>query len=259
TQPRDDANPTQRQILLAGKDSIMAEFPGRALDFWTPVTDPSTLGILPQYSKGDAIHLNDAGHAVIAQVAENTNIMDPVPLALTLTAFTARWTGQNVLLQWTGVNDDPSDPILFDVQRSTNGNAFSSLYKMTTTVSGSWSYTDNDCPAGIAYYRLSWLDGAKTSYSKTIPINHSTGKLSIDNLYLSGGSQLVTDMELPAPGDASIAILSLSGRLILRKAYSGLPQSGTLSIPLPQLAGGEYVLKIMTSNGQTTAKPFVKF
>jgi lysophospholipase L1-like esterase len=259
TQPRDDANPTQRQLLLAGKDSIMAEFPGRALDFWTPVTDPSTLGILSQYSAGDAIHLNNAGHAVIARVAENANIMDPSPLALTLTGFNARWTGQDVLLQWTATNDDPHDPILFDVQRSTNGSSFTSLYKTTTAGSGSWSYTDNDCPAGTSFYRLSWLDGAKTSYSKTIPIDRSTHRLTIDNLYLSGGSALISEIELPDPGDASIVILSLSGRLILKKAYSGLSSSATLSIPLPALANGEYVLKIITPDGQATAKPFVKF
>src|SRR6185312_11992550 len=57
TQPRDDIAPALRQLALQGRDSILSEFPQRSLNFWDPVADPTTLGILTQYEFGDGIHL----------------------------------------------------------------------------------------------------------------------------------------------------------------------------------------------------------
>lgn len=261
TQPRDDASPAIRQLFLKGKDSILAEFPGRALDFWTPVVDPSTLGILAQYSAGDDIHLNNAGHAVIAQVAENAGIMTPIPLPLTLAAFSARWTDQGALLQWTMANQGSSHPVPVDVQRSLDGTTFSSLYRttVTTTTSVSSSWTDTRCPPGTSFYRLNWVEDAQVNYSRIVTVNRPGGTLSIGKVYLSGASLLVTEIEVPSAGTASISVLDFAGRLILHKDYTGLPPSATLSIPLPPLASGEYVMKVMTPDGQQTAKPFVLF
>ncbi|HVS97747.1 MAG TPA: hypothetical protein VHE54_14735 [Puia sp.] len=261
TQPRDDIPSGTRQILLQGKDSILTEFPGRSLDFWTPVTDPSTLGILSQYSAGDKIHLNNAGHAVLAQVAENASIMMPGPLALTLTDFNGRWSGQGVLLQWSATDDVANSPLLFDVQRSSDGSHFTSVYQTAarSTAAASWSWTDAHCPAGRNFYRLGWTEDAHLNYSRIITVDRPGGNLSIGKLYLSGRSVLVTEVGLPAAGTAFVTVMDLNGRLILRRDYAQLSATGTLSIPLPALAGGEYVLKINTSDGQQTAKPFVIF
>ena len=261
TQPRDDIPLSMRQTLLVGRDSILNEFNGRALNFWDPVTDPSTLGILAQYSAGDDIHLNNAGHAVIAQVAENANIMTPAPLALTLTGFTARLTGSKVLLEWTASNDNNGTPIRFDIQRSTDGNTFTSLYQTATTSNtnnDSWSWTDNYCPHGLSFYRLKGLQGTTNLYSKSIPINRPATSLSIGKLYLSSQSRLISDIEIPSPGDLSISIVNLSGIPVFQNRFSNLPPSGSITISLPPLAAGEYVLKACTPDGQTAVKPFVK-
>lgn len=263
TQPRDDIPLSTRQILLQGKDSIMAEFPSRSLDFWDPVVDPSTLGILSQYSAGDDIHLNNAGHALLAQVAEEAGIMDPTPLALSLTGFTAGWTGQGVLLQWTMAHDGAPDAVTYNVQRSPNSQTFTTIYSTgattAATATSNWSWTDTHCPNGTSYYRLSWTEDAQTMYSKIVSIDHASGALSIDKVYLPGGSQLISEIQLPSSGSASIAIMDLSGHYLLRAAYSGLPLSATLSISLPPMASGEYVLKVVTPDGQQSAKPFVIF
>jgi hypothetical protein len=261
TQPRNDIPTSVRQLLLEGRDSILNEFPQRTLDFWDPVVDPATLGILAQYGAPDGIHLNDAGHAAIALVAENANIMTQSPLPLTLIDFSARKTGQGVLLQWTTANNGAGDPVLFDVQRSTGNTAFNPVYTtgMETAASGNQSWTDSNCPAGIVFYRLRWLEGTQENYSKIVSIDHSTDRLTIGGLYLSGGSQLVTELVLPAPGKASIDIIDMSGRPVLRKDYTGLPTSATLRIDLPQIANGEYFFRIITSGGKQATKAFVKF
>lgn len=261
TQPRDDISTSLRQLALQGRDSILNEFPQRSLNFWDPVVDPSTLGILAQYSAGDGIHLNDAGHAAIALVAENAGIMTPTPLPLTLLDFSARKTGQDVLLQWTTAIDGATDPILFNVQRSTGNNTFTSVYNTATeaAAAGNWSWIDSNCPAGTVFYRLKWLEGTAEHYSKIVSIDNSTAGLSIDKVYLSGTSELMANLEVPSPGAASLSIHDLSGRLILRKDYTNLPSSILLSISLPTMAGGVYIVRVETPGGGLAVKRFVIF
>jgi hypothetical protein len=90
TQPRSNSaeygDPAQRAKLKELRDSILAEFPGHAIDFYSPVVDslpeispgvpnPNYLGALPKYGQGDSIHLNEAGHALLFQAVLAHNII----------------------------------------------------------------------------------------------------------------------------------------------------------------------------------------
>lgn len=261
TQPRNDIVTSLRQLALQGRDSILNEFPQRSLNFWDPVTDPSTLGILAKYSAGDGIHLNNAGHTAMALVAENAGIMTQSPLALTLIDFSALKNGRNVVLNWTTTDDGTTGAVTFTVQRSSGNTSFSPVYTQKTegSASGNWSWIDRNCPAGTVLYRLSWIEGTAQHYSRIVSIDNSTGSLSIDKVYLSGISQLTASLEIPSPGAASLTIHDMSGHLMLRKDYTALPSSTQLSIDLPTMAGGEYILRVETPAGGLAVKPFVIF
>jgi len=261
TQPRDDISPSLRQLALQGRDSILAEFPQRSLNFWDPVADPSTLGIQAQYEYGDGIHLNDAGHAALAVVAENAGIMTPIPLPLTLTGFGASRLGRDITLQWTTAFDGSGGPVVFEVQRSTGGTIFEPVYNSGSKppIAGTWSWTDSACPAGTVYYRLKWTEDAKDNYSKIVTIDNSGAGLDIDKVYQSGAAQLFTQLKIPSPGNATLTIHDLTGRLILRKEYTSLPSTVLLSVSLPSITAGEYVLRVQTPGGGLAAKPFVIF
>ena len=84
-----------RQKLLTLRDSILAEFPGHAIDFYTPIVDMALesspgvpnlnyLGILPQYAQGDGTHLNEDGHNVLFQqvLAKNIIPFGNLPLSI---------------------------------------------------------------------------------------------------------------------------------------------------------------------------------
>ncbi len=77
TQPRDFADLNQRMRLKTINDKIIAVYSYRVNDFLTTLST-STYSIKPQYSAGDGIHLNDAGHAIIA----NATLKDAVFLAV---------------------------------------------------------------------------------------------------------------------------------------------------------------------------------
>lgn len=81
TQPR-NFSMAQRALQVAVRDSILAVFAPRAIDFWSGTAD-SLDGILPIYDSGDGVHLNDAGHALLFQRVVHQAI--PWALADTLT------------------------------------------------------------------------------------------------------------------------------------------------------------------------------
>jgi len=68
SQPRDFAEVEQRQGLMDVRDAIQARFAPRAVDFWTELANPDGT-MKSSYNSGDGTHFNDAGHAILAQLA----------------------------------------------------------------------------------------------------------------------------------------------------------------------------------------------
>lgn len=65
TQPRDFPDPNQRLRLKTVNDKVIAVYTFHVNDFLNQLST-STYSINPLYSEGDGIHLNNAGHAIIA-------------------------------------------------------------------------------------------------------------------------------------------------------------------------------------------------
>ncbi|RVT49482.1 SGNH/GDSL hydrolase family protein [Rubrivivax albus] len=65
TQPRNDLAPSQREVLAAIDGALSGEL-GPCFVPLQPTLAGPTGGIHPDYAAGDGIHLNDAGHALIA-------------------------------------------------------------------------------------------------------------------------------------------------------------------------------------------------
>ncbi|HEY6726262.1 MAG TPA: SGNH/GDSL hydrolase family protein, partial [Polyangiaceae bacterium] len=66
TQPRNFDKPAQLQDLMDARDAIKARFSPHAIDFWTNIANADGT-IHASYDSGDGVHLNDAGHGVLAQ------------------------------------------------------------------------------------------------------------------------------------------------------------------------------------------------
>jgi lysophospholipase L1-like esterase len=66
TQPRDFPDPNQRMRLKTINDKVIAVYTFHVNDFLDQLST-STYSINPLYSEGDGIHINNAGHAIIAK------------------------------------------------------------------------------------------------------------------------------------------------------------------------------------------------
>jgi acyl-CoA thioesterase-1 len=73
TQPRDFPDPNQRMRLKTINDKVIAIYTFHVNDFLNQLST-STYSINPLYSEGDGIHLNNAGHAIIA----NATLKHPI-------------------------------------------------------------------------------------------------------------------------------------------------------------------------------------
>ncbi len=266
TQPRNDASTGTRQLLREGRDSVLAEFGTHALNFWDPVTDPTTLGILPQYNSGDGIHVNDAGHALFFQAAKAANIMGSAPLPLVLTDLRADWLQQAVLLVWSATNKDLAGaPFWFEIQRSPDGKSFQSLQHIDGTspaanTANNYSYTDNTPLPGKSYYRLRWMEGQQESFSRILSVMNPLTKFSISKIYRSaGGEGYLAEISLPQEKAVEVIIVNSSGLPVDRQSYS--PRAATTLIPVTagRLPAGVYFVRITLSDGTSATKPLTKF
>lgn len=77
SQPRDFTESEKRQGLMAARDKIQARFTPKAIDFWTDIANPDGT-IHSIYNSGDGTHLNDAGHAVLAQLVSTCAIPEVI-------------------------------------------------------------------------------------------------------------------------------------------------------------------------------------
>jgi len=77
TQPRDFSEAAKRQELMATRDEIQARFTPKAIDFWTDIAN-SDGTIQSIFNAGDGTHLNDAGHAVLAQLVTTCAIPEVI-------------------------------------------------------------------------------------------------------------------------------------------------------------------------------------
>ncbi len=66
-QPRNFSEAAQLQDLMDARDAITDRFSPHAIDFWTNIANPDGT-IQAAYHSGDNVHLNDAGHGVLAEM-----------------------------------------------------------------------------------------------------------------------------------------------------------------------------------------------
>lgn len=72
-QPRNFSE-EQRKILVQVKDSLIARYSGRMIDFWTQIANQDGT-INPIYDFGDGIHVNNAGHKVFLSRVKRKQIL----------------------------------------------------------------------------------------------------------------------------------------------------------------------------------------
>lgn len=67
SQPRNFAEQARLKSLMQTRAFVLQRFAPRTLDFWSPFAQANGT-IKPEYDSGDGVHLNDAAHAILADI-----------------------------------------------------------------------------------------------------------------------------------------------------------------------------------------------
>lgn len=166
-----------------------------------------------------------------------------VTLPVRLLTFDAYKRAETILLSWKTASETNSSH--FDVERSADGNRFTSIGRVTAagfqSLPSTYSFTDAQPLAGTNYYRLKQVDrDAAFSYSKTVAVNM---KASIRLAPNPARDKLV--VTLSNSNYLSLRIIDASGKIVWQQ--QGIPNR-TVTIDVQRLPRGRYVLQLIGSD-----------
>jgi hypothetical protein len=233
-------------------------------------TDPSKVRILKRPTAGgnwafDGSHdatgvwptVKRTGMSGFSQFAMGGLYADGNPLPVELLSFSAKYIGKVVNLNWSTASETNSD--YFMVERSADAKLFKPLFSVKAAGNSNqvikYSAIDAYPLKGFNYYRLKQTDNnSEFSYSKTVSVNISENNcdLDISSVYIQGN---ILKVQLGClDSKVKIEITDVSGRIILTEVYNSLDDSQLISISLPDLKKGIYLIRATTEKAVVVKK-----
>ncbi len=261
TQPRNDFNASARDTLKKLKDAILLRYGSFAIDFYTGLD--STNGMLlsafnanPQDDGG--YHLNDAGHALVAQRVIAANIFS-TPLPVKLVSFSALLKNSQTVLDWEAA--EASSPTVYQVERSTDGAHFDALTRINgsgSPLSNKYAFTDPDPASGNNYYRLHIVDQSSAFYSPIELVFNGSQSTVTRTFPVPAHDMLNLEVQSRIRQSVQVQILTETG-IILQSFNDKLDgTTKTFAIPIASLSNGFYFIRMKMSSSGDTIRAFMK-
>lgn len=178
TQPRNEEIHERDQLIFM-KDTILNRYQEFSIDFWSGIAiteeeNESARGeIKDAYNFGDGIHLNNAGHTLLAERTIDKEILEYLnPLPIILGYFEIFQISENGIELIWGTNSESNNDY-FSVERGENGIFFTEIDRVKSKGNGNsiqrYTFIDKPPKAGILYYRLKQIDvDGKFAYSRIV-------------------------------------------------------------------------------------------
>ncbi|HKP32586.1 MAG TPA: SGNH/GDSL hydrolase family protein [Chitinophagaceae bacterium] len=250
-QPRDDFDAATRTKLKELRDSIMLQHGTFALDFWTTLANPDGT-IVTAYARGDAIHLNAAGHDILYQRVQNANIFNAT-LPVKITGFSTKTIDKNIQLKWSVTDEMPGTS--YKIQRSTDGLSFQNISEVQgrgTSSKQSYEYVDKAVVKGFYFYRLEINEPGNKSYSR-VEKGFCENKLAMFAISAQGSN---TNVRILSAERTTIQLRLINSTGVVLRTYIKNLEAGMNVFTLSHSALGRGVYWIESI--QHNEKPFVQ-
>src|SRR5215831_4166127 len=170
-------------------------------------------------------------------------------LPVTLIAFYATLSGDNVLLQWTTAQEFNDNR--FEIERSADGRSWIHVAELLSegnnSMGAKYTYTDRNIPGTQAYYRIMQIDGTnhfQYSNVKKVVLGDVQQPATI---YASSKQSIAIDFNSEMKSSVSVNVMNLNGQIIARGQF---PESSyTVRMNLPGYLRGMYVIQVTDNNG----------
>lgn len=202
------------------------------------------------------------GTAQDGYIQTNGNILLPIDLL----TFSGYKDGGRNQLRWTTSTEANNQG--FDVQRSLDGVTYNSIGFVNSLANGgnssvslNYAFTDNTVTGLRQYYRLRQVDiGGNSKLSNIVLIRSDKPTLiTIDGMFPNPATTTVNMLvSVPVKDKLIIQVYDMSGKIMMTRNMNVETGSNTLPINISALAGGNYMIKMTGSDGESTTGKFVK-
>jgi len=170
-------------------------------------------------------------------------------LPVTFLSFNITQGSNNAfLVKWTTANE--TGAARYDVQRSTDGNAWTTLASLAATgnTTNSYSYTDQTIAATV-YYRIKQIDADGTFTYTAVRVLKNTGTNAVS--IWSVRQKVMVQFAQTVKGLVTIEIIGMNGMIAATQTIAA--PSGTVELTTPALKG-IYVVRVSNGQALNTAK-----
>jgi len=165
------------------------------------------------------------------------------------------------ILEWATASEFNSDR--FEMQRSGDGQNFTTIGNVaasgTTTKTKEYSYTDEQAPEKMNYYRLMQVDkDGSFKYSAIVSINNGTASLYVETYPNPVVDDLLVHVISRDKGPVSVRILNQQGQLITSMELQKHTDEADGRIKVKQIPSGIYFLEVRVGESLKEIRKFVK-
>lgn len=180
------------------------------------------------------------------------------PIPVRLLSFTGSRNQEHTLLKWITANEDSGDS--FDIERSTDGQHFSSIHHRNSNggLSSEYQFID-DIVAGIVYYRIriNTFTG-NHFYSNILVFRNQPGGDRIKLFSNPVVKNIILQTNLRQAENISFVLVKTTGEKILEKKTTANAGNSLFDIPLPEnTIVGTYILQARGRNIKADLKVLV--
>jgi len=207
TQPRNTSTSAQRALLKQMRDSILARYSSRAINFWDGLANPD--GTISVVYNGDGTHFNNAGHAVLYDRVRST-----VALNVALTASPA-----DVNFGDQRLGSSATRPV-------TISNGSSSAISLTSIYTGSARFVADRSSGtvnagGSLTVNVTFTPNALGWYQDTLFVQNNSA-VSLFRVVLTGNAPAPTLAATPAPLDFGDVVRTSPKQLQISLSNTGI-------------------------------------
>ncbi len=171
-----------------------------------------------------------------------------------------RSTNSNIL-NWQA--SCSSNQVVFDVERSSDGRNFISIYNITASqarCAQPFSYTDNTAPAGLLFYRIrsTDIDGA-IRYSAVIKLGSQVKNARLEALVPNPViNEARLSIQAAKKDHVELQIISSTGKPVQNVKLDIEAGTSIINLDLSRLQSGLYIIKGIFSDGSANSVKFIK-
>ncbi len=204
-------------------------------------------------------------HLLMSTANQLTNAAFIV-LPVDLLSFSGYKDGSRNQLRWKTATEQNNKG--FEVQRSLDGVNYDPIGFVNSLAPGgssslelNYAFTDNNVTGLRQYYRLRQVDfDGRSKISNIVLLKSDKPTLITLDGFFPNPATTTINMLVGAPAKDKIMVIvtDMSGRAMITKNMNVETGSNTLPLDIAALAGGSYVIKLISSDGEVVTGRFVK-